>query len=147
MDSQVVETVTLAGTLEVSDFSIFSLFLRADLVVKTVVLILLCGSIWCWAIIFQKLLGIKHLNARSTEFEKAFWSGSALDDLYERISTQPQDPMSAVFVAAMREWKRSRIPSSSSSTHGSVAERIDRVMQITVTREMDRAERYMTFLL
>ena len=146
MDNQVVEAVTLAGAIGDNDFSIFALFLRADFVVKSVVVVLLFGSVWCWAIIFQKLLGIKRLNSRSSEFEKAFWSGSALDDLYERISTQPQDPMSAVFVAAMREWKRSRAPARSSNPKGSISERIDRVMQITMTREMDRAEKYMTFL-
>ena len=102
MDSQVVEAVTLAGSMGDSDFSIFALFVRADWVVKFVVLILLFGSIWCWAIIFQKYFGLKRLNSRSTDFEKIFWSGSALDDLYDRISTQPQDPMSSVFVAATK---------------------------------------------
>ena len=146
MDNQVVEAVTLAGSLGDSDFSIFSLFIRADFVVKFVVLVLLLGSIWCWAIIFQKLIGIKRLNKLSSYFEKTFWSGVAIDELYERISIKPQDPMSAVFVAAMREWKRSRLPNNRGKTLVSVAERIERVMQITATREIDRAERYMTFL-
>ena len=146
MDNEVVEAVSLAGSLGENDFSIFSLFLRADLVVKSVVLLLLIGSIWCWSIIFQKLIQLKRLNKRSSDFEKVFWSGAAIDDLYERISTNPQDPMSAVFVAAMREWKRSRSPSAGGRKHISMAERIEKVMQITVSREMDRAERYMTFL-
>ncbi len=146
MENQLVDAITLAGSVNENDFSVVALFLRADLIVKSVVVILFLASIWCWAIIFQKWFGIRRLNNRSSEFEKVFWSGNSLDDLFDRISNQPRDPMSAVFVAAMREWRRSGSPTSSSGAHVSLAERIDRVMQITVVREMDRAERYMTFL-
>jgi biopolymer transport protein TolQ len=146
MENQIVDAITLAGSVGENDFSMLALFLRADLVVKSVVIILFFASIWCWAIIFQKSFGIRRLNKRSSEFEKVFWSGNSLDDLFDRISSQPRDPMSAVFVAAMREWRRSGSPTSSGGAMVSLAERIDRVMQITVVREMDRAERYMTFL-
>ena len=148
MENQVVDAVTLGGSVASMDFSVWSLFLRADLIVKTVIVVLLLASVWCWAIIFDKVLGLRRLNARSSEFEQAFWSGNSLDDLYDRINSQPRDPMSAVFVAAMREWRRT--PGRSQTGNGTasvgVAERIDRVMQITLAREMDRAERYMTFL-
>ena len=146
MENQLVDAITLAGSVGENDFSVVALFLRADLIVKSVVVILFLASIWCWTIIFQKWFGIRRLNMRSSEFEKVFWSGNSLDDLFDRISSQPRDPMSAVFVAAMREWRRSGLPTSSGGAHVSLAERIDRVMQITVVREMDRAERYMTFL-
>jgi len=146
MENQLVDAVTLAGSVGDNDFSILSLFLRADLIVKSVVVLLLLASVWCWAIIFQKWSGIRGLNKRSSDFEKVFWSGNSLDDLFDQISTQPRDPMSAVFVAAMREWRRSGSPTSTGGAMISLAERIDRVMQITVVREMDRAERYMTFL-
>jgi len=146
MENQLVDAVTLAGSVGENDFSVLALFLRADLIVKSVVILLLLASVWCWAIIFQKWSGIRGLNKRSSEFEKVFWSGNSLDDLFDRISTQPRDPMSAVFVAAMREWRRSGSPTSTGGAMISLAERIDRVMQITVVREMDRAERYMTFL-
>jgi len=146
MENQLVDAVTLAGSVGENDFSVLALFLRADLIVKSVVILLLLASVWCWAIIFQKWTGIRGLNKRSSEFEKVFWSGNSLDDLFDRISTQPRDPMSAVFVAAMREWRRSGSPTSTGGAMISLAERIDRVMQITVVREMDRAERYMTFL-
>ena len=66
--------------------------------------------------------------------------------MYDRISAQPQDPMSSIFVAAMREWRRLPGNVNISSANIGLAERIDRVMQITLSREMDRAERYMTFL-
>ena len=147
MENQVIDTVTLGGSVADIDFSMWSMFLRADVVVKSVVVLLLLASVWCWAIIFDKVIGLRRLNARSSEFEEAFWSGSSLDDLYDRISNQPRDPMSAVFVAAMREWRRtpSRSANGASAQLG-VSERIDRVMQITLAREMDRVERYMTFL-
>ena len=146
MENQLVDAVTLAGSVGENDFGVLALFLRADMIVKSVVVLLLLASVWCWAIIFQKWSGIRGLNKRSSDFEKVFWSGNSLDDLFDRISTQPRDPMSAVFVAAMREWRRSGSPTSTGGAMISLAERIDRVMQITVVREMDRAERYMTFL-
>ncbi|MCH7486020.1 MAG: Tol-Pal system subunit TolQ, partial [Proteobacteria bacterium] len=104
MENQVIEAVTLAGSAEDLDFSIWALFLRADPIVKSVIVLLLGASVWCWAIIIDKVIGLRRLSARSTEFEQAFWSGNSLDELYERIASQPRDPMSAVFVAAMREW-------------------------------------------
>jgi len=85
------------------------------------------------------------LNKRSDEFEQAFWSGKSLDDLFDKVSSNPRDPMSAVFAAAMREWRRVSGNTSENFKVG-LADRIERVMQITVNREMDRAEKYMTFL-
>lgn len=146
MENQAVDAMALAGSVGALDFGMVALFERADLVVKSVIILLLLASLWCWTIIFQKWLGIRGLNSRSTVFETSFWSGQSLDDLYDRISAQPRDPMSAVFVAAMREWRRSPSKSGNGGATVSLAERIDRVMQITVQREMDRVERYMTFL-
>ena len=123
-----------------------ALFQRADLVVKSVIAVLLIASLWCWAIIFEKLFSLRRLNKRSNEFETEFWSGRSLDDLFERIGPQPRDPMAAVFVAAMREWRRTPGGGIGESVRASLADRIDRVMHITLSREMDRAERYMTFL-
>ena len=99
----------------------------------------------CWAIIFEKLLTVRRLNKRSDEFEQAFWSGKSLDDLFDKVSSNPRDPMSAVFAAAMREWRRVSGNTSENFKVG-LADRIERVMQITVNREMGRAEKYMTFL-
>jgi len=147
MENQIIEAATLGGSAANLDFSILSLFLRADPVVKAVIILLLLASIWCWAIIFDKVMGLRRLNARSTKFEQAFWSGKSLDDLYERISNQPRDPMSAVFVSAMREWRRkSTRDSGGPESRVGVGDRIDRVMQITLDREMDLTEKNMTFL-
>ena len=147
MENQIIEAATLGGSVANLDFSILSLFLRADPVVKAVIILLLLASIWCWAIIFDKVMGLRRLNARSTKFEQAFWSGNSLNDLYERISNQPRDPMSAVFVSAMREWRRtSTRDSGGPESRVGIGDRIDRVMQITLDREMDRTEKNMTFL-
>ena len=148
MEGNVIDTVNLGGSVAAYDFSMVSLFLRADPVVKAVIVMLLVASIWCWAIIFEKLLWLRRLNTRASDFESAFWSGIALDDLYDRIGTTPRDPMSAVFVAAMREWRRSESKglTDTESTRSSLKERVDRVMQITLVREIDRVERHMNFL-
>lgn len=147
METNAVDAAMLAGSVGASDFSMISLFLRADLVVKAVILLLVVASVWSWSIIFEKSISMRRLNRRADDFEGAFWSGGSLDDLYERIGIQPSDPMSAVFVAAMREWRRN--PQGASEPVTSIvtlAERIDRVMQITLTREMERIERNLTFL-
>ncbi len=146
MENQAVDAMTLAGSVDALNFSMLALFERADLVVKTVIVLLILASLWCWAIIFEKWIGLRRLNKRSNIFETTFWSGQSLDDLYDRISTEPRDPMSAVFVAAMREWRRSSTKPGTTGASVNLPERIDRVMQITVQREMDRVERYMTFL-
>ena len=146
MENQAVDVMTLAGSTGALDFGMLALFERADLIVKSVIILLLLASLWCWAIIFEKWIGVRRLNKRSNAFEKTFWSGQSLDDLYDRISAEPRDPMSAVFVAAMREWRRSPSKPGIGGATASLAERIDRVMHITVQREMDRVERYMTFL-
>lgn len=145
MENQVVDAAVMAGSLTADQFTMMSMFLRADLVVKSVMVMLVLASIWCWAIIFEKLLTVRRLNKRSDEFEQAFWSGKSLDDLFDRVSSNPRDPMSAVFAAAMREWRRVSGNTSENFKVG-LADRIERVMQITVNREMDRAEKYMTFL-
>ena len=145
MENQAVDAALIAGSLEGAHFGMTEMFLRADVVVKSVMISLILASIWCWAIIFEKMLTVRRLNKRSSEFEHAFWSGQSLDELYERISSNPRDPMSAVFVAAMREWRRVSGEMTANLKVG-VSDRIERVMQITVHREMDRAEKYMTFL-
>ena len=148
METTIVEAAALGGSVADLDFSILALFLRADVVVKAVIVLLFFASIWCWAIIFEKVLGLRRLNARAADFESAFWSGSSLDELYDRIGARPGDPMSAVFVTAMQEWRRSLAKglTQNESARASLQERIERVMQIATVREMDRAERNMTFL-
>ena len=146
MDNQIIEAAELAGSVNADDFSMINLFLRADLVVKLVVAMLILTSIWCWGIIFEKLVYIRRMNKDSSDFEKQFWSGNSLDQLFDQLSNGARDPMSLVFVAAMREWRRAPSEAAGFQVRVGVTERIERVMQITLVREMERAERYMTFL-
>ena len=150
MEGSVIDAVTLGGSVGAHDFSMMSLFLRADWVVKSVIVMLILASVWCWAIIFEKVNSLKKLNKQAQDFEKSFWSGQSLDAIYDSIGNQPKDPMAAVFVSAMREWRRAAekgyTGSGSSFASTTLNERIERVMHITVAREMERVERYMTFL-
>ena len=142
-----IDSVTLGGSVEAINLSVVGLFWAAHWVVKLVITILLFASIWSWAIIFEKLVRIRWLKSKAGRFEDAFWSGGSLDDLYDQIGQQPNEPMAAVFSAAMREWRRSISRRGvGGSMAGSLQERIDRVMHVTVGREMERLERYMNFL-
>ena len=146
MEASAVQSAVLAGSVN-TDMSIWGLFVQADFVVKAVMIGLLLASFWCWAIIFEKVRRIRRLRLQASQFEETFWSGGSLDDLFDRIGSRPVDPMSAVFSAAMREWRRSAVRSGRDSDgHQNLSERIDRVMQITLNRELDHLERYMTFL-
>jgi biopolymer transport protein TolQ len=110
-------------------------------------IILVLASFWCWAIIFEKLLRMRRLWGQAEEFEEAFWSGGSLEDLYDRIDNRPKEPMSSVFTAAMREWRRSASKGLSETFQkASLTQRIDRVMQVTMGREMEGLERHMSFL-
>lgn len=135
--------VAVATQMVTHDLSLWNLFLSADIVVKLIMIGLMLASFWSWTIIFSKAIRIKTLFSSATKFENSFWSGGSLEALYERIGTHPRDPMSAIFSAAMREWKRSSNNPRSSVT---LSDRIERAMQITLTREMDKLDRHMSFL-
>ncbi len=142
-----VDTVNLGGQAAAS-LSIWTLFLQADLIVKAVMLILLLASFWSWAIIFDKLLKGRRLRRDADSFEESFWSGGSIDELYDRIGTRPSDPMAATFAAGMLEWRRSASRGLISTTglQASLKERIEKVMTVTVVREMERIESYLSFL-
>jgi len=146
METSAVQSVAFAGSIA-NDMSIWSLFLQADFLVKIVMVGLVLASFWCWAIIFEKIMRMRRLRRQAGQFEENFWSGGSLDDLFDRIGSRPIDPMSAIFSSAMREWRRSTSRAGrEGETHQSLSERIDRVMQITLNRELEQLERYMTFL-
>ena len=108
-------------------------------------LILLAASVWCWAIIYDKYRRLRKVHERADEFESEFWSGNSLEDLYERTRHAADHPLAMLFVAAMREWQRSSIASTGRIAMGA-QERIYRVMQVTVSREMERLEHYLSVL-
>jgi biopolymer transport protein TolQ len=125
------------------DMSLWGLFLQADWVVKAVMIGLLVASVWVWAIVFDKVTGLRRANRAADAFEDRFWSGGSLDDLYAREGEEPSHPMAAVFGAAMREWRRS---AGAGSVMGGAKERVERAMSVTIGREMERLERWMVFL-
>lgn len=148
MESKIVDSVSLDGSLQ-SGMSIWELFLAADPVVKAVMLMLILASIWCWAIIFDKISRLRKLRRKAQEFEDMFWSGGSLEDLYDRIGGTPADPMASVFAAAMREWRRSsarRLATKGDDIRASMRQRIEQVMSLTMGREMERLESNLSFL-
>lgn len=146
MEQSAVTSAALAGSIG-HDLSVWGLFLQADIVVKIVMIMLIFASFWCWAIIFEKILRMRRLWAQAEEFEEAFWSGGSLEELYDRIGDRPTSPMASIFTAAMREWRRSAAKGiADAAQKAGLAQRIDRVMQVTLGREMEGLERHMTFL-
>tara|TARA_B100001013_G_scaffold305243_1_gene207945 strand:+ start:237 stop:959 length:723 start_codon:yes stop_codon:yes gene_type:complete len=147
METEAVNAAGLVAASQELNFSVWMLFLKADLIVKLVMLVLIVASVWCWAIIIEKSLRLKRLNSDAAEFEGSFWSGGSLDTLYDKIGTLPKDPMAAIFVSAMKEWRRSNDSGVTSADHGSsLTDRIDRVMDVTLNREIERVERQITIL-
>ena len=145
-----VKSVDLGGSVS-GDLSMWGLFLQADLIVQLVMLLLLLASFWCWAIIFEKITRMRKLAEKADRFEETFWSGGSLDELYDRVSSRADDPMTAIFTAAMKEWRRASPKSATGDDGGymgstGLTDRIDRVMSITLGREMQHLERYMIFL-
>jgi len=100
-----MEEIIVAGSIaaESVDFSMLSLFLRADFVVKSVIIILILASLYSWTIIIAKLIRIKQLKKLEKEFEEIFWSGNSFEDLYETLNFNKQDPKSKIFCAAIVE--------------------------------------------
>src|SRR5436309_1881230 len=90
-----------------SGVTIFGLFMQANLVVKLVMLGLLAASIWCWAVIIDKVVSYGNARRAIRKFEKIFWSGQSLEELYRKLHNRDVSGMSAIFMAAMREWKKS----------------------------------------
>ncbi len=139
-----VEVSNLGAAM--GDLSIPALFLQADIVVKIVILGLLLASVWVWAIVLEKILSLRRAGTAADAFEDRFWSGGSLDELYEDEGSKPTHPMAAVFGAAMSEWRRSLRAAGADLRTSFVRERIDRAMNVTIAREMERMERWMIFL-
>ena len=127
-----------------ASLSLLSLFWQAHIVVKLVMLGLLVSSIWSWAIIIDKVLLFGRVRRQMDRFEKVFWSGQSLEELYRSISNRPATSMAALFIAAMREWKRS-FESGARSPMG-LQMRIDKVLDVTLAREAERLESRLLFL-
>jgi len=127
--------------------SIVSLFVRADAIVKAVFVLLVLASLWSWAIIINKWMALGTLKRRASKFERTFWSGLSLDELYQQFSQRNDHPFAAIFTSALREWRRAFEggPPRESLLPG-VKDRIDKAMNVTIQRETEGIERQLGFL-
>ena len=130
-----MEQVGLAAT---SDVTLWSLFMEAGFVVKIVMLGLIGASIWTWAIVADKWISFGKFRRQLDQFEQVFWSGQSLEELYRTLSDKKTSGMSAIFVSAMREWKKS-FERGAKSPIG-LQMRIDKAMDVSLAREADGLE-------
>ncbi len=124
--------------------SVWALFWQAGWVVKAVMVGLLGASIWTWAIIVDKLIAYSRMRMALNRFEQVFWSGQSLEELYRNLSERKTTGMGSIFVAAMREWKKSFEKGAKSPL--ALQTRIDKAMDLALTREMERLEGRLGFL-
>lgn len=120
------------------DMSIWGLFMQADWVVKLVIIGLIMASVWCWAVAISKRSRLAQLRGMADSFEKLFWASNNIEDLHSRMGQRAQDPMSAVFMAAMTEWQRAHKKAvlQNAQAKQNLLQRIDSIMRLTLGREM-----------
>ena len=142
-----METVALepSALAAATDFSLWALFIRADIVVKLVMIGLILSSVWSWAIIFEKTFLFRRIDKSAEDFEQQFWSGDSLQNLYRKVNSGRPDPMSGVFIAAMREFARGETGKKNQNNENLIR-RVERTLTSAVAREMGLLERRMLFL-
>lgn len=129
-----METQTLAMASEI-DFSMLGLFSQATFTVKLVMLLLILASFWSWSIIIQKIIAYRAARREATRFDRSFWSGEPLDELYDEIGPNPSGRSERIFAAGMTEWRRS-YRSDGQMIAGAQA-RIDRSMDVAIAKEAE----------
>ncbi len=132
------QVVGLGG---VNDFSLWQLFLRADFVVKSVIVILLASSIWSWALIFDKYKLFKKINESSTQFENKFWKSKSAESFSKTLPAKSDDPITQIFISAMNEVIKTRSKSSAIQSA-----RVERVIEISTDNQIKNIEKNFTFL-
>ncbi|MGZ2258626.1 protein TolQ [Roseobacter sp. A03A-229] len=129
-----MEAETLALAHEI-DFSFWGLFMRATLIVKIVMIMLIVASFWSWSIIVMKLLVYRRARAEAEAFDREFWSGEPLDGLFETIGPAPSGSSEKIFAAGMTEWRRSH--RDDGGLIAGATSRIDRSMDVAINKEAD----------
>ena len=132
-------TSQAAGLAGSTDFSIITLFLRADLIVKSVIIILIAASIYSWAIIFDKYKLFKKINQSSEEFEEKFWKSKSAETFYNNLPSNLEDPMALVFKGSMQTVMKSRSKSN-------LSERLTSILEVNIEKQMNVIEKNYTFL-
>jgi len=132
------QVVGLGGS---TDFSLIQLFLRADFVVKSVIVILIAASIFSWALIFEKYRLFKRIEKSTNSFEEKFWKSRSAESFYNTLTNKEKDPMANVFQSAMVELIKTKSKSSSIQSN-----RVSRVIEISADKEIKLIEKHFTFL-
>jgi biopolymer transport protein TolQ len=143
-----IDTNLVGSRAEIMEaFTPVGLFLRADIVVKCVLALLILASFWSWVLIIDKWIAFGSLNRKAKRFEKNFWSGRSLDELYAQHAQRSDQPFTAVFIAALREWKRSFEGGPPREAQlASVKDRVEKVMSVSIQREVEKIERGLSYL-
>jgi biopolymer transport protein TolQ len=130
-----------APTLTAESFSLISLFMRADWVVKSVMIGLALASLFSWAVIIDRLIRFSILNRHADQFEDEVSTGRSLEDIAAQAGERPRHALPRMLQAALREWREARAKGlSSDSQAGFLMQRIDRVLDAIIARESARVE-------
>ena len=132
-------TSQAVGLASNTDFSITTLFLRADIIVKTVIIILIASSIYSWAIIFEKIKLFKKINKSTDEFENKFWKSKSAESFYNSLPSNINDPMANLFKNSMQVLLKSKRSSN-------LDEKMSRMLEINVDHQMEKIDKSYTFL-
>ena len=127
------------GLASNTDFSITTLFLRADIIVKSVIIILIASSIYSWAIIFEKIKLFKKINKSTDEFENKFWKSKSAESFYNSLPSNVSDPMANLFKDSMQVLLKSKRSSN-------LDEKMSRMLEISVEQQMEKIDKSNTFL-
>ena len=122
-----------------TDFSIISLFIRADIIVKSVIIILIASSVYSWAIIFDKIRVFRKINKSADEFEDKFWKSKSAETFYNNLPTSIDDPMAQLFKTSMQTVIKSR-------TRSSLSEKLPGILEINIEKQMNTIDKNYTFL-
>ncbi|MFQ1699151.1 protein TolQ [Loktanella agnita] len=122
-----------------TDYTMWALFARATITVKIVMIMLIAASVWCWAVIVDKIMQYRRARAEADVFDRSFWSGEPLDALFDKIGTEPNGPSEKIFVAGMLEWRRSH--KQDGGLIANATSRIDRSMDVAIVKEANRLQK------
>jgi len=136
--------VVASAAPQVVDFSLIALFMSASWVVKIVMLGLLAASVWSWAIIVDRSLLFTRAAREMNRFERVFWSGQSLEELYQSMAERASVGLGSIFVAAMKEWKRSH--EQNAASYVGMQQRLDKVLDVAISRESEGLEKGLRFL-
>ena len=132
------QVVGLGGA---TDFSLIQLFIRADFIVKSVIIILIAASIYSWALIFEKYKLFKRIEKSTSSFEEKFWKARTAESFYNTLTNREKDPVANIFQTAMGELIKTKSKSSAIQSA-----RVSRILEISADREITLIEKHFTFL-